>query len=237
MAVPTEILTDILGQFESKFAEIVRQRGILREQIIAATEHLPDEKKEQIKESLGDFGTEDDSKERIERFVTHRMNLFLANMTTFLCGGDERVHDCLWRIGEEPLKRIEDGLYAKGEEELCTSLNEFIFVFDDIVSLDDRAIQTILREVDIKQLEKALLLSPEKVRQKIYGNVSNRVAASIKENLSYMDNVPRRECFAARRGIINTISRLAEEGTITMPRFEIMPGFYELDGADFDYGY
>jgi flagellar motor switch protein FliG len=89
-----------------------------------------------------------------------------------------------------------------------------MFVFEDIVKLDDRSIQRILREVDSKDLTMALKGSSEEVKNVIFKNMSKRASQIIKEELDFMGPVRVRDVDEAQQRIINVIRKLEESGEI-----------------------
>ena len=209
----SEILKSLNEQFVSNILKIERNRLILRNHILESIENFPADKKLSVTKKLADFGKEFDTEIQIEKFLTDTMWIFFEKMTTYLCGGDERFTDCLWELGEE-------SLMASGHEDVYKSIEEFLFTFDDIVRLDDRAIQKILREVDMVDLEKALLVSTEEAKEKILKNMSIRAGAMLTEDIKYLSGVPRRDSFMARKTVVNVVYRLAKCGEIVIPHFE-----------------
>jgi len=216
----SKILKSLNEQFVSNILKIERNRLILRNHILKTFENLPVEKKLFVTEKLADFGKEFDTEIQIEKFLTDTMWIFFEKMTTYLCGGDERFTDCLWELGDEVFQNIKESLIASGHEDIYKSIEEFLFTFDDIVRLDDRAIQKILREVDMVDLEKALLVSTEEAKEMILKNMSIRAGAMLTEDIKYLSGVPRRDSFMARKTVVNVVYRLAKCGEIVIPHFE-----------------
>ena len=93
-------------------------------------------------------------------------------------------------------------------------LKTLCFVFDDIILLDDRSIQQVLKEVDNKQLSLALKSTADEVRDKVLGNLSERAAAMLREEMDYMGPVRLKDVEESQMQIVNIIRRLEEEGTI-----------------------
>ena len=216
----SEILKSLNEQFKSKIFEIEQNRLILRNQILQSIENLPAEKKLPIIKILADFGKEFDTEIQIEKFLTDTIQTFFEKMTTYLCGGDKRLRECLWELGDEVFLDIKKNLAESGHEDEYKHIEEFLFTFDDIVRLDDRDIQKVLREVDAADLVKTLVISNEEVKKKILKNMSIRAGAMLTEDIKYLGGVPRRDSFMARKTVVNAIYRLAKCGEIVIPHFE-----------------
>lgn len=95
-----------------------------------------------------------------------------------------------------------------------------MFVFEDITNLDDRAVQAILREVEIKELSLALKGTSAEVQMKIFGNMSERAATMLKEDMEFMGPVKLKNVEEAQQKVVGVIRRLEEAGEITIGRGE-----------------
>nr|1QC7_A Chain A, PROTEIN (FLIG) [Thermotoga maritima]1QC7_B Chain B, PROTEIN (FLIG) [Thermotoga maritima] len=93
-----------------------------------------------------------------------------------------------------------------------------MFVFEDILKLDDRSIQLVLREVDTRDLALALKGASDELKEKIFKNMSKRAAALLKDELEYMGPVRLKDVEEAQQKIINIIRRLEEAGEIVIAR-------------------
>ena len=93
-----------------------------------------------------------------------------------------------------------------------------MFVFDDIALLDNREIQTFLRECDTKDITVALKAANPEVTKAIFSNMSQRQQETIKTDLQYLHNVRMRDVEDAQRKIIATIRKLEETGEIVMSK-------------------
>lgn len=114
-------------------------------------------------------------------------------------------------------------LIEKLSSETFTELNKRIFMFEDIVLLDDRSIQRVLREVDSVELAKALEGADSEVCDKIYRNMSKRAATMLKEEIEFLGPLSIKDVYEAKRKIVSVIRRLEESGDIVIVR----PGEYE----------
>ncbi|MDI3281279.1 MAG: flagellar motor switch protein FliG [Bacillota bacterium] len=145
---------------------------------------------------------------RISSFLTHE---FMA------AGGIEATVEILNRTDRSTEKTILEAL-AEQDPELAEEIKRRMFVFEDIVTLDDRAIQHVLREVDMKDLALALKTASEDVAQRIYKNMSKRAVEMLKEDIQYMGPVRLRDVEDAQQRIVNVIRKLEEAGEIIIAR-------------------
>ena len=104
------------------------------------------------------------------------------------------------------------------EPELADEIRRKMFVFEDILSLDNRAIQTVLREVDNSELAIALKNANEDVQNCIFNNLSSRLATMIKEDMEYMGPVRLKDVEEAQQKIVNIIRKLEDTGEIVISR-------------------
>lgn len=100
--------------------------------------------------------------------------------------------------------------------DLAQKIMDKMFVFDDIVKLDDRAIQTVLREVASETLVVALKGAQPEVRDKILSNMSSRAAEALREDLESRGPMRLSEVEAQQKEILKTVRRLADEGQIAL---------------------
>jgi flagellar motor switch protein FliG len=101
---------------------------------------------------------------------------------------------------------------------LAEEIKKRMFVFEDIITLDDRSIQQIMREVETKDLALALKGASEEVAQKIQKNMSKRAADMLKEDMEYMGPVRLRDVEEAQQRIVNIVRKLEESGEIIIAR-------------------
>ena len=116
-------------------------------------------------------------------------------------------------------RTIEKNIMGKLEEEnpqLAQDIKKLMFVFEDIVYIDDRSMQKILTQIDGQVLAMALKATDDAVREKILNNMSKRARQMIQEEREALGPVPLSEVEAAQQEILNVISKLDEEGEITI---------------------
>ena len=132
-----------------------------------------------------------------------------------ISGGTKIVAEILNLIEGSIEKSIMEGLETENAE-LASEIKNLMFVFEDIITLDNRAIQRILKEVETRDLSIALKAASEEVRQKIFTNVSERVASMIKEEMEYMGPMRLSDVENTQQKIVESIRRLQEEGQIVV---------------------
>ena len=93
-----------------------------------------------------------------------------------------------------------------------------MFVFEDIITLDDKSIQRVLREVDNNELAVALKSTTEEVQSIIFNNLSKRLAAMIKEDMEFMGPVRLKDVEEAQQKIVNIIRKLEDSAEIIISR-------------------
>jgi len=144
----------------------------------------------------------------------------LANMGTVeqsALGGIQPVAEMLNVMD----KNTETGIMSRIEEKdpiLAEEIRKLMFVFEDIVKIDDRGIQTLLKEVSNDKLILALKTANEDIRNKIFKNISQRAANLLKEDLSNMGPSRLSDVEAAQVEIVNLARRLETEGKLLIAR-------------------
>lgn len=111
------------------------------------------------------------------------------------------------------------------DPELAEEIHNKLFVFEDLAKLPNQSVQAVLKEVDNDVLTIALMGANETLKQKIFGNISKRLAETIEDNMKFMGPVRVRDVEAAQQKIVNVARRLEDSGVIELTR----------GGADDDY--
>lgn len=132
-------------------------------------------------------------------------------------GGPKALVDLLNRVDRGTERLIMDSL-AENNPELADKVRNMMFVFEDVVQLDDRAVQQILKEVDMKDLATALKGVNPEVQEKIFRNMSERAVAMLKEDMEFMGPVRLRVVEEAQQKIVSVIRRLEEAGEVVIGR-------------------
>jgi len=130
-------------------------------------------------------------------------------------GGAKTIAEILNLIETAAEKNILQAIEAENPD-LASEIKNMMFVFDDLILLDDRGIQRLLKEVETKDLAISLKAASEEVKNKIFANVSERVAVLVKEEMEFMGPMRLSDVEAAQQRIVETVRRLEEEGQIVV---------------------
>jgi flagellar motor switch protein FliG len=152
----------------------------------------------------------------VERVLEKKLSTLSSEDYT-AAGGVESIVDILNLVDRSTEKTIIESLEEE-DPELAEEIKKRMFVFEDIVLLDDRAIQKVLREVDTAELAKALKAVDSEVQDKIYRNMSKRAATLLKEDMEYMGPVRLKDVEEAQQKIVSIIRKLEEQGEIVVAR-------------------
>lgn len=132
-------------------------------------------------------------------------------------GGVKTLVDILNRVDRSTEKIILETM-EKDDQELAEEVRKRLFVFEDIINLDDTSIRRILREVDTKDLALAIKGSSQDVANRIYKNMSQRAGEMLKEDIEFLGPIRLRDVEEAQQRIVQTIRRLDEAGEIVISR-------------------
>ncbi|MCR4679187.1 flagellar motor switch protein FliG [Lachnospiraceae bacterium YSD2013] len=141
----------------------------------------------------------------------------LINQDYTIIGGVDAVVDILNTVDRGTEKHIMETLEIE-EPELADEIRKKMFVFEDILLLEDRAIQRVLREVDNNDLAIALKNANEQVQTAIFNNLSKRLAVMIKEDMDFMGPVRMKDVEEAQQKIVNIIRKLEDSAEIVISR-------------------
>ena len=144
----------------------------------------------------------------------------LVNQDYTIVGGVDQVVEILNSVDRGTEKHIMETLEIE-EPELADEIRKKMFVFEDILLLDDKAIQRVLRDVENSDLALALKGSNEQVQNAIFNNLSKRLAAMIKEDMEFMGPVRETDVKAAQANIVKAVFRFEEMGDIVIARFTV----------------
>lgn len=152
----------------------------------------------------------------IEKVLDEKLSNIVRTETTTL-GGIDTLVGILNQVDRTTEKHITESLEEENYE-LAEKIKSSMFVFEDIITLDDVAIQRILREVENKELALALKGASEEVAEAIYRNQSKRAAASLKEDIEYLGPVRLTDVEKAQQQIVAIIRRLDDAQEIIISR-------------------
>ncbi|HHY70517.1 MAG TPA: flagellar motor switch protein FliG [Thermoanaerobacterales bacterium] len=132
-------------------------------------------------------------------------------------GGIQAVVNILNNVDRGTEKNIIEALEVDNPD-LAEEIRRRMFVFEDILTLDNRSVQRTLREVDNQDLTLALKGASEEVKKRIYENMSKRQAEIVNEDMEFMGPVRLRDVEEAQQKIVNTIRKLEDAGEIIISR-------------------
>lgn len=141
----------------------------------------------------------------------------LVNQDYTIVGGVDAMVAILNAVDRGTEKHIMESLEVD-EPELADEIRKKMFVFEDILLLDDRAIQRVLRDVDNNDLSLALKSSNEEVKNAVFRNLSKRLAAMIEEDMEYMGPVRMKDVEEAQQKIVGIIRKLEDSAEIVISR-------------------
>ena len=152
------------------------------------------------------------------RELNEALTRMLSGATTVkktAMGGVRHAADILNFVGSAAETAILDNV-REYDPDLAQKILDEMFVFENLMDLDDRGIQTLLREVQSDSLVIALKGAPPEMREKIFKNMSQRAAEMLREDLESRGPVRLSEVEAEQKEILKTARRLAEEGQIAL---------------------
>jgi flagellar motor switch protein FliG len=148
---------------------------------------------------------------QIEAVLRKQVSTHKQNLRTV--GGARAVASILNLINRSTEKRILESLKDK-EWEIAEEVKKLMFVFEDLVLVEDKSMQRVLKEIDIKDVTVALKAASDEVKQKFFSNLSKRAVEMIQEELEYMGPVKLKTVEEAQQKIVNIVRTLDEQGEV-----------------------
>ncbi|MGD0138945.1 MAG: flagellar motor switch protein FliG [Tepidisphaeraceae bacterium] len=148
----------------------------------------------------------------VERGLEHRLS-DIVSQTFEKAGGVDTVAEILNLADRSTEKGIMEGLEAE-DPDLVEQIRRLMFVFEDILLVNDKGIQSVLKEIDNDELALALKTASDELKQKIFKNMSERAAQLIQEDMQYMGPVRVSDVEAAQQKIVDVVRRLEDAGEI-----------------------
>jgi len=150
----------------------------------------------------------------VERAIGNEADLaFSQGMSSV--GGPAAVAAILNLVSTSLEKEVLDYVTEK-DSQISDQIKNLMFVFEDLMSLDDKSLQRLLREVDVKQLALALKAASSELKQKIMATMSQRAVAGLREEIEFLGPVKMRDVEAAQTDIVSKVRALEETGEIVM---------------------
>jgi flagellar motor switch protein FliG len=153
--------------------------------------------------------------EQLDELLGRRLLVSGADFTK--AGGVQSLASLMGFVDRDTERNILDGL-NKRDPQVAAEVKNLLFVFEDIISLDDRAIQRILKEVEGRDLALALKTAGDELLNRIHKNMSTRAATTLREDIEVLGPVRFREVGRAQQTIVDVIRMLEEQGQIVISR-------------------
>lgn len=180
-------------------------------------QNIPEELQSDVARRIATMDrTSPDVLREVERVLEKKLSSLSSEDYT-AAGGVESIVEILNLVDRSSEKTIIESLEEE-DPDLAEEIKKRMFVFEDIVMLDDRAIQKVMREVDTQELAKALKAVDTEVQDKIFRNMSKRAAAMLKEDMEFMGPVRLKDVEESQQKIVSTIRRLEDSGEIVIAR-------------------
>lgn len=178
---------------------------------------LPNEKQADVAKRIAEMDrTSPDVIQEVERVLEKKLEN-LANQDYTIVGGVDSIVDILNSVDRSTNKRIMDELEVENLE-LAEEIKKKMFLFEDIVKLDDKAIQRVLREIDNNSIALALKGVKQEVQDAILRNLSSRLADMIKEDMEFMGPVKIKDVEEVQQQVVDKVRELEERGEIVIAR-------------------
>jgi flagellar motor switch protein FliG len=214
-AEPSQILNFIQNENSQTIALVLSY--LQPDQSSAVLSSLPQEKQAEVARRIALMdSTSPDVIAQVERVLEQKLSSTVTQDYTN-AGGIEAIVQILNGVDRGTERTILDSLEIQ-DPELAEEIKKRMFVFEDIVNLDNRSIQRIIRDIENADLQLALKVASEEVRESIFRNMSKRMAETFKEEMEYMGPVRLRDVEEAQTRIVATIRRLEEAGEIIIAR-------------------
>lgn len=212
---PGQLLNFIQGEHPQTIALILAY--LEPEKASAIISALPPERQADVAKRIAIMDTTSpDVIKEIERVLERKLSS-IAPREMSVAGGVKSVVEIINRVDRATEKTIMESLEVQ-DPELAEEIRKLMFVFEDIVIIDDRSVQRVLREVESQDLGLALKGASNEVSQKIYSNMSTRAAEMLREETQFMGPVRLRDVEDAQQRIVNVIRRLEDAGEIVVAR-------------------
>jgi len=212
---PSQLLNFIQDEHNQTIALILSYLSPTQASMVLAA--LPQEKQADVARRIAQMDrTSPDVIKDVEDILERKLSSLVTQDYTIV-GGVDAIVQILNSVDRSTEKHIMETLEIE-DAELAEEIRKKMFVFEDILSLDDRSIQRVLREVDNNDLGIALKGSGEEVQNVIFNNLSKRLATMIKEEMEYMGPVRLKDVEESQQKIVNIIRKLEDSAEIVISR-------------------
>ena len=212
---PSQLLNFIQDEHPQTIAMILSYLTSAQAALVIGA--LPPEKQADVAKRIAMMDrTSPDVIKEVERVLEKKLSS-LVNQDYTIVGGVDAIVNILNTVDRTTEKHIMESLEIE-EPELADEIRKKMFVFEDILLLDDRAIQRVLRDVDNADHGVALKAANEEVQNVIFKNLSKRLAAMIKEDMEFMGPVRMKDVEEAQQKVVSVIRKLEDSGEIVISR-------------------
>jgi len=148
----------------------------------------------------------------IEQILDHRLSS-VVNQEVSISGGVKQVAEILNSMDRNSERSVFQ-VIQENDSSMADEIRKLMFTFDDVILVDDRGIQRVLKEVEQKELALAMKAAGQEIAEKLFKNMSERAGALLKEEIEYLGPVKLRDVEAAQQKIVAVVRRLEEAGEI-----------------------
>ncbi|MBU9720317.1 MULTISPECIES: flagellar motor switch protein FliG [Bacillaceae] len=214
-ADPTQILNFIQNEHPQTIALILSY--LESEQAGQILSELPQELQADIARRIALMdSTSPEIVNEVESILEQKLSATVTQDYT-QAGGVESVVEVLNSVDRSTERTILDALEIQ-DPELAEEIKKRMFVFEDIVTLDNRSIQRVIRDVENEDLQLALKVASDEVKETVFNNMSQRMVETFKDEMEFMGPVRLRDVEEAQTRIVGVIRRLEDAGEIVIAR-------------------
>lgn len=214
-ADPSQLLNSIQNEHPQTIALILSYLKPGQSSIVLSA--LPQDKQADVAKRIATMDrTSPEVIKEVEKILENKLASFATEDFT-AAGGVQSIVDILNSVDRGTEKHIMETLEIE-DTELAEEIRKRMFVFEDILNLDNRAIQRFLREVENNQLAVALKGATEEVQKVIFANMSKRLSEMIREDMDFMGPVRLKDVEESQQKIVNIIRKLEDAGEIVISR-------------------
>lgn len=214
-ADPNQILNFIQNEHSQTIALVLSY--LEPDQASQILSELPQDKQAEVARRIALMdSTSPEVISQVEQILEQKLSSTVTQDYT-IAGGIEAVVEVLNGVDRSTERTILDALEVQ-DPELAEEIKKRMFVFEDIVTLDNRSIQRVIRDVENADLQLALKVASEEVKDGIFINMSKRMADTFKDEMEFMGPVRLRDVEEAQTRIVATVRRLEESGEVIIAR-------------------
>lgn len=208
---PGVLLTFLQDEHEQTIALILAYMG--KNKAAEVLHGLPAKKQLEVVRRLSAMQhTSPESLERVERALERKLAALVSEERRE-AGGIKTVAEIL-NLADRATERAILTTLEEEDPDLVDQIRRLMFVFEDIILVNDRGLQAVLREIDNDVLARALKNATPELKEKFFRNMSKRAAAVIKEEMEYMGPIKLSDVEAAQQKIVDVVRKLEEQGVV-----------------------